>query len=557
VTVTVSFTDPLLASVQSPDGHWFASGVPLNDLESAAAGPDTNRAVADLIRRHRAGSVTAVLVADGHAHRLISAKGIVGTHERFLVAVDSGWYVTDHFRNAISRVPPADRHPGELGLAEHYLFRAIHEDRTYSVAVDRVTHGQVMTIDLRTNQVSKSVVDRLFPPVERLSRREAVDRLDAALAEATRIEEGMGRAGVLFSGGVDSTVLLTYLHPHANPVTWVPDTPEFAEETERARSTARLIGAVLDEALVEEGDYPGLLREATELMGWPCMHHGTPMFNAAYDRPYDTLFMGEGSDALFGVGMRLARVAAWLSNPVTVALLRKLQDKGPSRFRYRFGQLYDAASRLRMPVGPRSYALASAGSPTADELAETLGMDVVLAALEAKLRYVEERVEIETSPRDRVTSNFEYRHWAFTLADPLVVERHQAQGRGKALINPFGAPEVIAAAHAVPPTHRYVHRLRGKYLVKEVLQRRLPPYPVDQRKGHTAIPFRRFYEMGPLRDFWNQYDVPSMFRGAARDRVVAGGRLTWQAMAFAVWDAQVASHTSLAAHPAKTERTIA
>ena len=281
------------------------------------------------------------------------------------------------------------------------------------------------------------------------------------------------------------------------------------------------------------------------------------MFNAAYDRPYDTFFMGEGSDALLGVGMRLARVAAWLSNPVTVALLRKSLDKGPGRLRYRIGQLHDAASRLRMPVGPRSYALASAGSLTADELAETLGMDVVLTALEAKLRYVEERVEIETPPRDRVTSNFEYRHWAFTLADPLIVERHQAQGRGKALINPFGAPEVITAAHAVPPKRRYVRRLRGKYLVKEVLQRRLPSYPIDQRKGHTALPFQRFYETGPLSDVWDQYGVPAIFRGPARDRVVAGGRLTWQAIAYTVWDAHVAANPALMAHPASTERVIA
>lgn len=534
---------------RSSRADWFASEIPLDELARAAHGPDPQAALADLCRRFRSSSITVVTKRNGAPHRLMSAKGAVGTHERFQSATAAGWYVTDHFRNAMSQVAVDDRRPDEAALPEHYIFGAIHADLTYSSSIDRVTNGEIMVINLDDGNQSRQVIDRLVPPAERLNRAAAVERLDDALAEASRFEGIEGRIALLFSGGVDSTVLLTYVHSEATPVTWVPDTPEFTDETEYARAAAAMMNATIQEVPVRESDFLQLLIDTTELIGWPTTHPGTPMFNVVYDLPYDTFVVGEGADALLGVAMRVSKVGGWLANPVGVALLNAAQNKGPRALRHRVDQLHDAAIRLSRPVGPRSYALGNAGSARADEIGRALGSDRVVAALQKRLDFVEERIEIETPPDKGRGRNIEYRHWVYALGDPLVTGRHQAQGRGKGLINPFGSQAVVEAALGVPPGIRYARGLRGKWIAKEVLKKRLPAYPIDQHKKPTAMPFERLYASGPLSDIWDRYDVPAVFTGEAKDEMISGNGLTWQAITYAVWDAHVASNRSLAPHP--------
>lgn len=547
-SVAICLTDPRAIEHRSANAYWCASEVPEDQLFMAATKTDLGAAVTELCRRFRSSSVTVVSTQNGVPHLLISAKGLAGSHERFHASMDNRWYVTDHFRNAISQVPVASRTPSELATAEHYIFRAVHADQTYSQAVDRVTHGEMVTVDLSTGSVSRQLIDRYEPPEDRLDRPGAIDRLDRALETATTLDSKSGRTALLFSGGVDSTVLLTYLYPNATPVTWVPDTPEFAIETEYARSAAALLDATVEEILVNEADVVTLLEESTKLMGWPAMHSGTPMFGVAYDAPFDTFFVGEGADALFGVGMRLATVSNWLANPVAIKVLGQARQKGPSRLRHRFDQLHDAALRLARPVGPRSYALGNAGAPVADDVAAALNTDTVLAALQARIDYVDKRLDIETAPDDRGGRNLEYRHWVYALGDAFIMGRHQAQGRGKALVNPFGSAAVVETALAVPPKIRYARGLRGKWMVKEVLKKRLPTYPIDRHKKHTAMPFERFYETGPMRSIWDRYDVPAVFTGKAKDEMVAGNGLTWQAVAYAIWKAQVGDDVSLTPH---------
>ena len=239
--VSVCLTDPMALHHTTPAADWFASEIPRAELARAAAETDPSDAVADMIRRFRAGSVTVAIKEDGRPRLLLSAKGAVGSHERFLTNTANGWYVSDHFRNAISQVPVADRAPSPEALADHYIFRAVHADLTYAQPIERVSNAEVVTIDLGDGTMTRRLVDKLIPPAERLDRAHAIDRLDAALATTCDLSAVAGRTAVLFSGGIDSTVILTYLHPDATPLTFVPDTPEFAEETVYARSAAALL----------------------------------------------------------------------------------------------------------------------------------------------------------------------------------------------------------------------------------------------------------------------------------------------------------------------------
>lgn len=547
--VEVSLTDPTIRRSNGPHSTLFASEVPADDLDAAARPADPEAAIAALSARHRSSAVTGILGGPDSSTRLVLALGMFGSQELFFVRRGDTWFVTDHFHSAVSQVPVSARRPSDLGLADHYLFGHIQADRTYAEPVMRVARGETVTIDLESGEIVRSLGPRITPPSQRPSTATALDAVDRALTRACDVASDSRRLGLLFSGGVDSTLLLSYLIGRAAPVTWVPDTPEFADETEYARSAARIAKVELDEAPVREDDYPRLLADTTELLGIPCMHYATPMFGAGYDKPYDGFFMGEGADSVFGLGMRLTQTARWLANPVAAALLAKVKDIGSGRLEYRLGQLHDGASRLRLAPGPRSFALGYAGSRFADEVGAVLGMERVLASLQSRLDFVGQRVEFEAPRTAYALRNIEVRHWISTTMGPAYLERHQAQGRGKAFYNIYFDPDVVAAAAAVPLSNRYVKRLRGKWMLKELLARRLPGYPVNQRKGPTGLPFNRLYESGSLRGIWDRYEVPDVFRGRHRDAVVKGNSMTWRALTYAVWEAHVASNPSLVPHP--------
>lgn len=554
--VTISFTDPRTTSHITESGSWFASGMDKGSLRLAATQDNPVNAVADLCKKHRAGSVTFVGKGKAGTDQLVCGKGVVSSHERFILPVASGWYITDHTRNALAQLVPADRKPSPLALVEHYIFRATHGDRSYAAKIIRLTHGEVLFADLPEGQPKKKLVDRIAPPQTRLDRKTGVDTLDKTLGDAMTFGEEDGKVCLLFSGGADSALLATYLDEQTTFATWVPNTPEFAGETEYARSAAELLDISIAETHVDENTFPDLLQSTTHNIGIPAMHYATPMSIGIYDGPYDTFLTGEGSDALFGVGMRLGKVSGWLSNPLAVAALGFAKKFGPAQLRHRLSQLHELAPRLAMEPGPRSYALGGAGSPIADQMGDILGMDIVVESLQDKLDFVEQRVELEAPAGDVKLRNHEYRHWAFTLADPVISERHKCQARGKAYHSPFGSAGVIETAIAVPVAIRYARGLRGKWLVKELLGRRSPGYPIDQRKKHTAIPFERYYADGPLQDIWDRYEIPEIFTGKSRDEMVAGNRLTWQAISYAVWDAHVGSNATLTPHRAAAEHTF-
>jgi len=556
MSVVVSFTDPATVVHQSVQKQWFASGMTHASLLAADQAPDPAAAIADLCREHRSGSVTFVGSENGSANIVISAKGVIGSHERFHTPTDTGWYVSDHFRNAISQVAVTDRHPSPLALAEHYLFNTTHGDRSYSPKIGRVAHGQMVTIDSTTGQLSNALVDRLTPPAEHVEIEEAIDHLGRAMEIGADAGVAAGRKALLFSGGVDSALLQTYMDPETTIVTWVPDTPEFASETEYARAAARQLGIEIVEVPVREDEYRDLLRRTTEVMGLPPMHGATPMSAAIYEGPYDTFITGEGADALFGVAQRLAQVSKWFTNPLAVSLLRQAIKVGPPQLRHRLGQIYETAPRLAMPPGPRSYGVGNAGAALADQVGEVLGMDLVIALLQAKLDYVDARVELESPQGDHKRRNQEYRHWSFTLADPIVGERHRSQGAGKAYHTIFGSQPVVEAALAVRAKERYAHGLKGKWLVKDLLAKRAPAYPINQRKKPTHIPFDRLYASGPMAGFWDEYDMPEAFTGKARDDVVRGNSLTWPAVIYAMWDVHIGSNATLTPHPARVEAEI-
>lgn len=545
----VSLTDPDAVQLESGITTWTLSAIPPDSIPSG----NVDRSMATrLVRENRSGSFVAVIHHGARARKVLLGRGLLSTHERFFHTNSSGVIsISDHFRNVVATVDPALRTTSDASLIEHLLFHQIHGAGTYVSSVQRVTRGEVVEIDLVSGAINRSLVDRIEISTDRPGRETVVQRLDAALQNASGLSEYMGRTCLLFSGGIDSSLLMTYLYPEADVVTFVPDSPEYAIETAYAREAADLFGAEIVEVPVDETDFVTIFERSVKLIGIPTTHHVTPVFESVFDGPYDTLFIGEGADSMFGLSPRLTVIGGWFANPIGIPLLTAVDRFAPDRFRYRTGQLAEAARRLAIPLGARSFALGGAGGKNADLAIELFGPDPVIEVLETKLAYTRQRIELETPADDSKAINAEIRHWIFTLADAMIVERHQAQARGKRLVTPFVDPGVVDISQQMPATERYFEGFSGKWLLKEILKTRLPGYQVNRRKQHTSLPFDRYVQTGPLADFWDHYDIPPEFTGTHRAAILAGGGLNWQAMTLAMWRAQIADDNSLTPHPAK------
>jgi hypothetical protein len=84
---------------------------------------------------------------------------------------------------------------------------------------------------------------------------------------------------------------------------------------------------------------------------------------------------------------------------------------------------------------------------------------------------------------------------------------------------------------------------RVKHLLKDLLTRRLPGYPVDQPKGSSGLPFVRFWSEGPLKDAAKRYPLPDFVDPGLRKRLVEQpGWLARNAFTLALWEARVLRH---------------
>jgi hypothetical protein len=72
---------------------------------------------------------------------------------------------------------------------------------------------------------------------------------------------------------------------------------------------------------------------------------------------------------------------------------------------------------------------------------------------------------------------------------------------------------------SVPTAERYVKALTAKHLLKGALKRRLPDYPVHQKKGITSMRIPATYRGEDRSAIWEEYPVPDFIPERHRDAV--------------------------------------
>lgn len=402
--------------------------------------------------------------AGGNVAEMAAYRGPVSTLEIFYSAMPDGFFISDSFSETLSWVPPKDRRPEPLALLDFLLFQHAFGPQSPIRAIRRLGHGERLEAD-GLGKASVSLHSRLEIPGIPTGFGQALDETERLLAGF--LETVPGGTANLFSGGVDSTLLQVLMGTGHPAVTAVPDCPEFAFETAAARRSASLCGAALEEIPVEESRYSEILRAETAAGGIPLPLLQVPVLAAAMDFAASGFTAGFVADSFFSLprGKRQA-----------------VRDgENPSLFE------------------PGSFSVSSEKAL----LEDLFGREAVAARIRERDEYILSRVN---SPQ--WFSPLERGCLASFYCSSAPVYRQLALARGKSLYTPYAARPLVQMALSLPAPGRLFREGVFKPVLKGILSRHLPSYPVDEEKGGTGLPRTRFCRRGPLKGYFEENPLP-------------------------------------------------
>ena len=522
--------------VETDTGTWILDGVRVDDLETCvreAAAPSDVKCDLPQITED---AVAVNVAPDGKNVRAF--RSVTSTRDLYyLWGSDGSAVLTDHFRNAVAELDVEDREVTESAVADHLLFRGPIEPDTYLSRVSALEHGTWLEWNLDADERSREQVDVLSTD-ERLTPTEAVGRIDRTLACALN-ERCDEETSVMLSGGVDSTLLQTYLRDRPACILGI-DAAEFAFEMEYAEEAKELLDVSAREVTLQESDLLAHLERSMDALGFPSHYAQTVLTDALLREDTETKYVnGEGADALFGRnGTKGCRIAAWFDTLLRTGVPRALAPDGEGVV----NSLSDTADRLHRPVtDPHSFAQQFAFYTDFDLAGEMVGTDLVADRTAAQATYLRER--IADRPEGRFGQQIEFGHLLSFLRHNTVNQwRQLGYVHGKQFSAPFKTRTMAENALAVPAAKRYVQGARGvrdlrqKYLLKNLLDFRLLGYDTDREKGSGALPLARYFDEGPLADVFERYDPPAFVPdGLHAAHVESFGPLTWNLLTYAVW----------------------
>jgi hypothetical protein len=304
---------------------------------------------------------------------------------------------------------------------------------------------------------------------------------------------------------------------------------------------------------VREATFLEDLCALTRRVGLPAHRAQNVVFDLTYAYDVSTFLTGQFADALFGLASSPYYAKAYNERP-WLNLMRgaRVDRLLPEPFS---GVLDRRLARLRQLEAPlldwSGFACRSLLRTNLKGAETILGAQKVRERIEAPAAFVVERFRSEERDRNPLFEHLELGHMmSFFCAESVSQWRHLAHSRGKNLLAPFGCRTVVEAALSVPRRQRYFASGRAKYLLKDLLKRRLPAFDAEARKLGSDMPFARFFSTGPLKNAFERFPMLDIVdRSVAAELSEHPDWLTWNLLSLAIWQKEVLSDPALTPGP--------
>jgi len=407
----------------------------------------------------------------------------------------------------------------------------------------------------------------------RCSDQEAIEQLDALLSDAVGLQTYADvPVGAFLSGGIDSATIVALMRRHTRRVKTF--TIGFAEdaynEADHARAVARHLGTEHTELTLSAADAIAVIPKLPDLYGEPFADASqipTYLVSQLARRQVTVSLSGDGGDEVFGGYNRYSWAdTIWMSTRFVPRSLRRVLARALTAVP---PQQIDRAVAALRPVLPARIRVRHPGDKLHKGAAllsavDRSGIYLNLVSHWARpdsvtSRHSSEKGTILTDScrhLPKFTDEMMLLDSLTYLPDDILVKLDRASmGNSLEARSPFLDHRVIEFAWRLPLELK-VRQGKGKWIVRQVLGRYVPPALVDRPKAGFAIPLESWIR-GPLRDWAEELLSESSLRAdglfdPAAIRLKWNQHLSgtynwigplWTVLAFQTWYAQMGRTT--------------
>lgn len=560
-SLRVLVADPAARTVETPTGTWIVAGVNVprivRFLEEATSIPAVKRGLPE-----RTEDAMVLNVADDAGRTVHAFRSVTGGHRLYWTTLPNGEFVVaDHLRNALAACPVSHRTVEPEAIVDHLLFRAPVGATGLVEEIDGLEQGVWRTWDLEEGTTDAERIDSLIVPSE-ITPSEAPGSIESTYERLVDADGFAGDPINLFSGGVDSTLTQTFLEG-ATMLNVGVDSPEYEYEIEYARESATYFDDPFEQEIIDESAVLEHLERSIDALGSPSCPFQILMIDEALRRYSGRRYvMAVGADSIFGnVPVKGPRYADWASRLLSSPVGSEIGRLGPDRLQQYLSWLESLDAQFDHELSdPQSYAHQYATYANPEYAARMFDTDLVEDRVAAQTAYVTDRVPIDPTAT-RFARQMEARHMNLVFGHRVGSRwRQLAVAHGNALTNPFETRSMIETSLSIPAEQRFVqgpsrfYNVSAKYLLKRLLRKRLPNYPIEQPKGAGVLPYERYRESGPLQTAFDTYSVPSFVPDDQCEAILEDeGRQAWNLLTYAVWRDRVLENPDLRQLPTTDE----
>ncbi len=447
---------------------------------------------------HRLRGMFAIALWDGDRNRLLLARDRLGVKPLYYAEVPGGLLYASE-PGAILASGAIAAQPDLAAIAQYLTLQYVPAPLSGFAGIRKLHPGELLVWEdgrLRTERWWSLTHGA---GVDNVSEADRLDELDSTLSEATRLRLIADvPVGAFLSGGIDSSLVVSYMAEHATDVrTFSIDFPlaRFSEGR-HAREVADLYGT-RHEDLVVEPDILPTVGQAIRAAGEPFADSSaipTYLLSELTRRKVTVALSGDGGDEAFAgyVRHRIAATADRLGPALTLAEpLARAVGRIPGNGRV--ARLKRGAAAVARSPHDRYAAIMSHFEPAA---LERLCTPAFLSEAGGPRRAWDEVLAL--SPDRGVDRYLTLDTASYLPGDLLLKVDRTSMWHALEVRSPLLDHEVHELA-ARTPQHMKLRRGETKWLLKQLARRRgLPEHLVTRRKKGFGIPVGEWFR-GDLR----------------------------------------------------------
>jgi len=516
----------------------------------------------------------ALAIWDQPKKRLLVARDRLGKKPLFYAHRGDRFWFASEIKSILVDNPSLNK-PNYRTLGQFLQFAYIREPDTIYEDIHRLPAGHFGVFENGEFRIS-CYWSVTFSPDETIGEDEWAERLDAKLAEAVRIRlQSEVPLGVFLSGGLDSSAMVAYASAAGmkplKTFTIGFDRPEWDESDDAKRVAKhfdtehhllRLSEQELSDSFADT--LRAIIRHCDEPFGDAS---AIPTYHISrLAREHATVILsGDGGDELFAGystyrGMQFAAryrrlVPHWMGRRVLPGIAQAAARVLPGRTRF---QMLRAAKVLRDSSLPTMQAYRDKCSIwSVSQLKSLLTNDLLQHADYMGDQFMPDPLwQTMHSDRDVVSRLTEVNIRSYLLDDILVKVDRMSMAHSLEVRSPLLDHELVELA-ARMPTRMKLRGSQSKYILRRVLNDRLPRRSIRKGKQGFSVPLRDWFR-GCLRDFLNDTLATGLpgdiFSKDCVQRTLAEhqrgtadhANRIWLLLTFASWHAQYQSSRTIA-----------